>query len=122
MAERRAAVEDHLRQQRTLLEAKRPLLGRRQFPEVDAFLAAFDEPQWRRPILAIIGGRGMGKSQLAAKILTELAAKLQVPRYLEITVESDEHIDMSDFDLREHSGVLLDGVGDAPLVLISSNL
>ena len=84
-------MEDHLRQQRTLLEAKRPLLGRRQFPEVDAFLAAFDEPQWRRPILAIIGGRGMGKSQLAAKILTELAAKLQVPRYLEITVECDEH-------------------------------
>ena len=32
--------------------------------------------------------------------------------YLEVTVESNEHLDFSDFDFRLHSGVFLDGVGD----------
>ena len=73
----------------------------------------FDTPKWRRPILAIIGNTNAGKSMLAAKVPGELAAKLGVPGFLEVTVEDDEYIDMSDFDVRRHSGVLLDGVADA---------
>ena len=30
-----------------------------------------------------------------------------------VTVEGDDNLDMSDFDLEEHGGVLFDGVGDA---------
>ena len=33
--------------------------------------------------------------------------------YLEVTVEQSEHLDLAEFDVRLHSGVLLDGVGDA---------
>ena len=32
---------------------------------------------------------------------------------MEVTVEDNEHLDMADFDVRHHGGVLLDGVGDA---------
>ena len=35
------------------------------------------------------------------------------PSYLEVTVENNEHLDLSDFDIRFHGGVLLDGVGGA---------
>ena len=55
LTERRAAVQEHLREQRALLRVQRPLRPRRQFPEIDGFLSSFDAPQWRRPILAIIG-------------------------------------------------------------------
>ena len=33
--------------------------------------------------------------------------------FLELTVEADKQMDLADFDLREHAGILLDGVGDA---------
>ena len=33
--------------------------------------------------------------------------------YLDVTVEQSEHLDLAEFDVRFHSGVLLDGVGDA---------
>ena len=39
-----------------------------------------------------------------------------VPSFLEITVETNEHLDFSDFDIRQHSGVLLGGVGDASIL------
>ena len=35
------------------------------------------------------------------------------PAFLEVTVEDNDHIDMVDFDVWYHGGVLLDGVGDA---------
>ena len=38
---------------------------------------------------------------------------LGLPAFLEVTVESDSALDFSEFDYRQHSGVLLDGVGDA---------
>ena len=34
------------------------------------------------------------------------------PGFLEITVENDTSLDLTDFDVREHAGVLLDGLGD----------
>ena len=36
--------------------------------------------------------------------------------FLEVTVEFNEHLDFSDFDLRFHSSVLLDGVGDTGIL------
>ena len=36
--------------------------------------------------------------------------------FLEVTVENNEYLDFSDFDVRVHSGVLLDGVGDAMIL------
>ena len=40
-------------------------------------------------------------------------AVLGLSDYLEITVEMNENLDLSDFDVRRHGGVLLDGVGDS---------
>ena len=34
----------------------------------------------------------------------------------EVIVENNEHLDFSDFDVRCHAGVLLDGVGDAMIL------
>jgi hypothetical protein len=41
---------------------------------------------------------------------------LGLPGYLEITVEDDDHFDMSDFRVDKHAGVLLDGVGDVQVL------
>ena len=85
----------------------------KRFDEVERFVGHFAGPRLRRPILAIIGGTNLGKSLLAADVLRKVGAVLGVPDFLEITVEMNEHLDFSDLDVRHHSGVLLDGVGDA---------
>ena len=41
---------------------------------------------------------------------------LNLPGHLEVTVEDDMHMDLSEFDLAKHAGVLLDGVGDAMML------
>ena len=38
---------------------------------------------------------------------------LGLKKYMEVTVEEDGHLDLSEFDVSAHAGVLLDGVGDA---------
>ena len=43
----------------------------------------------------------------------EVGKKIGIDGYLEVTVEGTEHLDFSDFDRRSHTGVLLDGIGDA---------
>ena len=74
---------------------------------------------FRRPIFAIIGGTNLDKSMLTATILQRVAAILELPvresepAFLEVTVEDNEHLDMTDFDVRYHGGVPLDGLGDA---------
>ena len=91
------------------------------YPEIESFIDLFkpDVVKFRRPILALIGGTNLGKSMLAAHVLKRVAAVLGLPArgdepsYLEVTVENNEHLDLSDFDIRFHGGVLLDGVGDA---------
>jgi hypothetical protein len=69
---------------------------------------------WRRPILLILGGTNLGKSMLGGNILERIAGKLSLVKgsYLEVTVETDGHLDLADFDLDAHGGVLLDGLGD----------
>ena len=58
----------------------------------------------------------MGKSLLAADVLRKVGAVVGLRDFLEITAETNEHLDFSDYDLRYHSGVLLDGVGDAGIL------
>ena len=88
-------------------------LPMKDFPETQAFLKCFQEPRHRRPVLAIIGGTNLGKSMLAAHVLRMLGVILGLTEFLEITVEQNPHLDLADFDWTRHSGVQLDGVGDA---------
>ena len=55
----------------------------------------------------------MGKSLLARHVLLRVADRLGLKDFLEVTVEMMQTLDLADFDLRVHGGVLLDGVGDA---------
>ena len=59
-----------------------------------------------------MGGTNLGKSLLAGQVLKQVANLLGLQGYLEVTVESNDFLDFSDYDHRFHSGVLLDGVGD----------
>jgi hypothetical protein len=87
------------------------------FPEVARFLDLFGhEGRERRPMLVIVGETGLGKSLLGAAVLENVARKLGLEGYLEVTVENSGALDLSDLDVRRHSGVLLDGVGDALLL------
>ena len=113
MCEKRRAVRDHIKRERDLLQSSGHIKPRRAFPEVDRFIQLFTGPALRRPIFAIIGGTNTGKSMLGAAILQEVAAVLGLQDFLELTVEADKQMDLADFDLREHGGILLDGVGDA---------
>ena len=85
------------------------------YAEVEEFVALFniDKGMYRRPLLAIIGGTNLGKSMLAASILTRIATALGLKTFKEITVEDDGNLDLSNFDIDTDAGVLLDGVGDA---------
>jgi len=89
----------------------------RGFPEVEKFLSYFDDtPRFRRPILALVGGTRTGKSMLAASVLRQLAERMSLKGFLEVTVENDPELDFSDLDIFVHAGVLLDGVGDVDLL------
>jgi len=74
-------------------------------------------------MLVVIGGTNLGKSMLAAHVLRKVAETLALSSgcdevaststpYLEVTVEDSTQLDLADFDLSTHAGVLLDGVGD----------
>ena len=41
---------------------------------------------------------------------------LGVSRFLEVTVEGDSSLDLSEFSLADHAGVLLDGIGDVMML------
>ena len=87
--------------------------GWRSFPEVDEFERFFNgSPHHRRPMLVIVGDTNCGKSLLGGSILQSLATKLGLQSFLEITVEGDAELDLRDFRVNKHSGVLLDGVAD----------
>ena len=88
----------------------------KDFPTLTAFVDLFRRPQMRHPILAIVGGTNLGKSMPAAKVLGEVARLLQLPSYLEVTVEGDSFMDLSEFDLAKHAGVLSDGVADVMMI------
>ena len=71
----------------------------------------------RRAILVVVGGTNLGKSLYAGSVLERVATVLGVPSFLEVTVEADDALDFSSFDVDRHSGVLLDGLGDIKTLL-----
>ena len=84
------------------------------FAEVERFLAYFrGQALHRRPMLAIVGATNLGKSMVAAAVIRKVGKLVGADGFLEITVQQSEHLDLSDFDPRQHGGLLLDGVGDA---------
>ena len=88
----------------------------RDYTVVDEFVAQFSGPaKWRRPIFLIVGGTNLGKSMLGGVVLQKVGATLRLRKheFLEVTVEGDGHLDLAEFDVELHSGVLLDGVADA---------
>ncbi|CAE7355578.1 unnamed protein product, partial [Symbiodinium sp. CCMP2456] len=90
------------------------MLPMKVYPQVEDFIQLHDgQANFRRPILAIVGGTRLGKSVLAGDVLRRIGERLNLPDFLEITVEDSEQMDLAEFDRRIHSGVILDGVGDA---------
>ena len=83
---------------------------------------------FRHPIFVIVRATNLGKSLLTADVMRKVARVLgltpndsqaassedaaQQP-YLEVTNEENTELDLSDYDLTAHAGVLLDGVGNA---------
>ena len=114
--EKERAIEDHLEKELKAIKKKCPELPMRDFLVATEFVKLFGEARWRRPILAIVGGTNLGKSVLAAKVLGDVASLVGVPSFLEVTVEGDLALDLSEFDVAKHAGVLLDGVGDAMML------
>ena len=87
--------------------------GWQTFAEQTVFEQQFEGPaRHRRAILAIVGPSNSGKSLLARDILQRLATSMGLPGFHEITVENHEELDLRDFRVNRHNGVLLDGVGD----------
>lgn len=113
--EKEQAMHDIVRQEQE--DLAQHILPMKTFPVVEEFLACFaGEPRHRRPILAIVGGTNLGKSMLAANVIREVGKLVGPSGVLEITVECNEHLDLVDFDPRDHAGVILDGVGDAMIL------
>ena len=78
---------------------------------------AFRAPARRRPLLVIVGPTHSGKSELARWLLrTRIGSVLVWTDFLEVTVEENAALELSDFDEGRHAGVLLDGVADAGLL------
>ena len=111
---REEAVAKHVASEQAALLASGQRKRMREFPEVTAFVDLFSGgPRFRRPLLAIIGPTNAGKSLLAADVLVKVGQVLALPEFVEVTVEASEHLDVGDFDVQQHAGILLDGVADA---------
>jgi len=113
--ERALAVRKHLLHEKKDLE-KIKLNDFRTYPEIEEFVSYFMRPSRRRPILAIIGPTGTGKSELAASTLRRICKILSVSDFVEVTVGDNGSLDLSDFNIEMHGGILLDGVGDAQML------
>ena len=108
-----ASIHEHVQAESLGL----PRLPTRAFGDIDAFVGLFaGPPKWRRPMLVLLGATNFGKSVLGADVLRRIGKGLGLARHVEVTVEADEHIDLSEYDHRQHAGVLLDGVGDTMLL------
>jgi len=115
---RQLAVDSLVQRELESLRGSASFSSSRSYPVIDAFVNLFSSSAWRRPLLLIVGATNLGKSMLAAVVLERVAEVLGlVPRsFLEVTVEDDGHLDLSDLDVAKHAGVLLDGGGDVLLL------
>ena len=109
-------VKDHVKAEYAAAESQEPLRDPLAMAAIDAFVAAFGTGAWRRPFLIIVGATHFGKSGLARYVLRRLAAQLGLGGFLEVTVEEDRNLDLSNLRVHEHAGVLLDGVADVLLL------
>ena len=86
--EKDAALDRHVREQARAVEgamARRPM---RAFEQVVAVLAALQaQGRERRPNLVIVDGTFLGMPNLARHVLRRVVATLQLPSFLEMTVE-----------------------------------
>ena len=112
--ERAVGIRRHLKKEASMVPAS-SMSTFKVYPEIEEFVSLFlpNVGLHRRPILVIIGGTNLGKSMLAAHVLTRIAAALGLKAFIEVTVEGDGSLDLSHFDVDTDAGVLLDGVGDA---------
>ena len=110
--EREEALQTDIAAELRLLESDQALQEPRPFEQVATFIAYFGRAAWRRPLLVVVGPTNTGKSMLAGHVLKKVAEVLGVTGFLEITVEMQPTLDFSEFNRKEHAGVLLDGVGD----------
>ena len=115
--EQEFAVEQHVAAEIALLDQHEPLQPFRDFQQVTDFVNSFRRPLRRRPVLLFVGGTNSGKSLLAAHVLREVAAVVHAPSFVEVTVETDEVLDLSSYDHRRDAGVLFDGMGDTLTLL-----
>ena len=114
--ERERNVDADVNAELQCLRTDQPLAPLQTFPEIEDFVASFNEARWRRPVLAIVGATNTGKSLLAANVIERVGEVLGVKGMVEITVEQAAALDFSNFDRRMHAGVLLDGVGDVSIL------
>ena len=110
---REAAVDAHVQAEQTALRGQ--FRAFHKHPEIEHFIRLFalGTAVHRRPMLAIIGGTNLGKSMLASNVLGRIGKVLGVGSHLEVTVESNDHLDFSGFDHRRHAGVVLGGADNA---------
>ena len=79
---RKHAVSCLVRAELQGLRAVGAYKDRKQFQQVNQFLACFDDTyRWRRPLLLITGGTNLGKSMLGGKVLEELAERSGIECY-----------------------------------------
>ena len=114
--EKDRAVEQACAAERQALRAT--LKPTKVFPEVTQYVSLLGPGVFlfRRPILVIVGGTNLGKSMLAADVLMQVAGKLGLNDYVEVTVEDSDVLDLADYDMRRDVGVLLGGVGDTKML------
>ena len=114
--ESNAAVKEHVSKELRALNESEPLRDFRVFQLIDDFVDLFSSSRWRRPILLIVGGTNAGKSLLGKEVLRRVCEKLGLPTFVEVTVESADHLDFSHLKIDQHGGIMFDGVGDAMLL------
>lgn len=111
--EKEVATDALIAAELSALQKDAPLRSMKTFGIVERFIEYFRGKAFRRrPFLVLVGATELGKSLLAADVLRRIATLLGLPGFLEVTVESDGLLDLSELDVQRHAGVLLDGVGD----------
>ena len=103
---------DHVATERAALDTASPATPVHLCPSIHQFVQSFSSSARRRPLLLLVGGTQLGKSMLAQQVLKKIGDVLGLTDFLEVTVEDNADLDLSLFRVHEHSGVLLDGIGD----------
>ena len=113
-SERAQVVREHIARELEAVNVAQPLSDPKEFLEVVRFVSCFRQAARRRPLLVIVGPTGTGKSELARWVLMRGVGRvLGLGAFLEVTVQENNVLDLSEFEETTHAGILLDGVADA---------